>query len=318
MTAIVHLVWGPLGSTPLRQFLDSYGQHDAGAPHDLFVVFNGVASEQRPALLGELASVRHSLIELDRPTQDLDAYAQAAARLEHERLCFLNSYSVILADGWLRAFESALDMQNVGLVGATGSWASFGSLALDSLGLPNAYRRIGLARNCIRRQLGAIALERSTGSSPSEELGQATARATAASALATARSLPASLEQVVRFAGFPNPHLRTNAFMVERALFTRLTIGGLGSKSKAYLVESGRESLTRQAERLGLRALVVDRDGGTYAKDAWPKSQTFWHRDQEGLLIEDNQTRMYATGPAERRAFLSTLAWGEQANPRLP
>lgn len=312
MTAVVHLVWGPLGVTPLREFLASYRQHDAGAHHELVVVFNGVRDEQRRGLLAELEGTSHTLLELKRPVQDLAAYRQAAAQIDHGHVCFLNSYSVVLQPGWLRILEGALAEPDVGLAGASGSWASFGSLALNALGLPSAYRRVGLTAASAEKQLRSIASERESEGPSNSERASSRAR----SVLARTHALPASVGQVVRFGGFPNHHLRTNAFMVEREVFVNLPMGRLASKSQAYVLESGRKGLTRMVERLGLRVLIADRRGATYEKDSWPESSTLWQRDQEGLLIADNQTRMYAEATAERRRFLSALAWGERAEPQ--
>ena len=114
MIGLVYLAWAPLGAAPLREFLGSYHAHRAGAEHELMVVLNGAEREEpgnadtgpggealRATLLAELEDTEHRLIELERPVLDLPAYALAARQLEHERLCFLNSYSTILADGWL-------------------------------------------------------------------------------------------------------------------------------------------------------------------------------------------------------------------------
>jgi hypothetical protein len=128
---LVYLVWAPLGPEPLRYFLDSYRVRPADAEHELVVVLNGLEREepdggsaQRAALLAELRGVEHRLIELERPVLDLPAYGLAALKLEHERLCFLNSYSTILSDGWLGVLARGLDEPGVGLAGATGSWES--------------------------------------------------------------------------------------------------------------------------------------------------------------------------------------------------
>jgi hypothetical protein len=130
MIAVVHLVWGPLGPAPLRDFLASYHARPAGVDHELVVVFNGVGvsgvtpPEARTALLAELADTEHRLIELERPVLDLAAYGHAAERLDHERICFLNSYSVLLANHWLAHLAAAHDQTGVGLAGATGSYES--------------------------------------------------------------------------------------------------------------------------------------------------------------------------------------------------
>jgi hypothetical protein len=125
-------------------------------------------------------------------------------------------------------------------------------------------------------------------------------------------------EQLLRFESFPAHHVRTNAFMIERATLTALRIGRLNRKMDAYLLESGRRSLTRQVQRLGLRTLVVARDGAFYDHEDWPRSLTLWQGDQEGLMIADNQTRTYANGGIERRSLLSAFAWGGLADPSPP
>jgi hypothetical protein len=129
MIGLVHLVWAPLGPEPLREFLRSYRAHPAGAEHELVIALNGArvggaGGSSREALLAELAGTAHRLIVLERPVLDLAAYGEAARRLEHRWLCFLNSYSVVLADGWLDRLSQALDKPGVGLVGASGSWES--------------------------------------------------------------------------------------------------------------------------------------------------------------------------------------------------
>jgi hypothetical protein len=315
MIAVVHLVWGPLGPRPLREFLTSYRAHPAGAEHELVVLLNGVTAEQRPALMAELEGVEHRRLELDAPVQDLAAYAHAARVLEHERLCFLNSYSVLLAPNWLATLEHALGQPGAGLVGATGSWASVRSGALNGLFLPNPYRGVVPERRLAREQLLAIDLERG-----GKEIDQDSrpARSLFGSVIATLRTLPPMPEQMLRFEGFPAHHVRTNAFMLERATFTGLRVGGLRRKMDAYLLESGRHSFTRQVEGLGLRVLVVAGDGCFYEREEWPASNTLWQGDQEGLLIADNQTRMYANGGIDRRRLLSAFAWGPAANPSSP
>lgn len=137
MTALVHLVWGPLGPEPLRRFLSSYRAHEAGTEHELVVLLNGLdvpESSPREEILGALAGTPHRLIETDSPVQDLSAYLYAAERLgDHETLCFVNSYGTILADRWLGMLTGALAEPEVGLAGATGNWES---LAEWHRGLP--------------------------------------------------------------------------------------------------------------------------------------------------------------------------------------
>jgi hypothetical protein len=336
--AVVHLVWGPLGVEPLRAFLRSYHAHDAGAPHELVVVFNGVPrgdadragasaparadltggieTPGREAFLAELEDTPHRLIELERPVQDLAAYALLFERLEHSRLCFLNSYSEILSADWLAKLDHALDQPQAGLVGATGSWASVHSGVLHALFLPNQYRGVLPPKKVAREQFREIELERNGRGRQTDR--EPPRRSLARAVLATLKTFPAMPEQLLRFESFPAHHLRTNAFMAERSILQNLRLGRIERKMDAYLLENGRNSFTRQVQRMGLRTLVVARDGSLYDQERWPLSRTFWQCDQEGLLIADNQTRSYANGGIDRRRLLSAFAWGEQADPRLP
>jgi hypothetical protein len=315
-TGVVHLVWGPLGTAPLRRFARSYREHPAGAAHELVVLLNGVRSAQRAELLAELHGIDHRVVEVPEPIQDLAAYAHTLGVLEHERLCFLNSHSELLAAGWLAKLERALDQRDAGLVGATGSWASAHSVAMHSLFLPSGYRGVFPPKRVLRAQFREIELERDDVVAPAD------ARPSEWSALRTLQTMlrmcavmPA---QLLRFERFPAHHLRTNAFMAERELLRSLQFGRVARKLDAYLLENGRHSLTRQVQRRGLRVLVADRDGAVYDQEQWPLSRTLWQRDQEGLMVADNQTRSYAHGDMERRRLLSAFAWGRQADPRPP
>lgn len=316
MTAVVHLVWGPLGPSRLRAFIDSYRRHPAGLEHELVVLFNGVGREQRAVMLAELAGVEHTLLTLEQPVQDLLAYSQAAARLEHGRICFMNSYSVLRAPDWLAKLSHALDQPAVGFAGATGSWASLRSWTANTLFLPSPYRGVVPERREAFAQFHELAQELEGRAQPAA--AGAPRSSPAARALGAARLLRSTSEQLLRFEGFPAVHLRTNAFIVERSLLAALRIGRLSSKMDAYSLESGRNSLTAQVLKRGLRPLLVDRDGLLHEADQWAQSRTFWQGDQEQLLVADNQTRIYARGGLERRRLLASLAWGDQADPQAP
>lgn len=316
MIAVVHLVWGPLGPEPLREFLASYRRHVAGVEHELVLLLNGVTDEQRRMLLGELEGVEHRELALPEPVQDLAAYRQAAERLEHERVCFLNSYSAILAPDWLAKLSRALDQPAAGLVAATGSWASVRSAVLNAFFLPNPYRGVVPGRRVAREQLAAI--ESELGGEDVDHRPPAPPPSLMRSVIATLRTLPAVPDQLLRFGGFPAEHLRTNGFLADRSTFLGLRTGGIDTKMDAYRLESGHHSFTSQIRANGLRPLVVDRDGSFYDPPDWPESRTLWQGDQEGLLIADNQTRVYANGGIDRRRVLSTFAWGRQADPRPP
>jgi hypothetical protein len=271
MIGVVHLVWAPLGPEPLRAFLRSYISYPAGAEHELVIVLNGAtgietaAVRERETLLAELAGIEHRLISLERPVLDLQAYGEAARVLEHEHLCFVNSYCTMLAEGWLAHLAGALARPGVALVGASGSWES------------QAEWHRGRIRHWPQQLL----------------------------------VLPRARRDYPRF---PNPHLRTSAFMLERERLCGFELADLPDKRSTYLLESGRASITRRLHDEGLRVVVVGRDGSVFDVEAWPDSHTFRSGEQENLLIADNQTRDYQHASPRVRRRLSRGTWGSRAS----
>lgn len=130
----------------------------------------------------------------------------------------------------------------------------------------------------------------------------------------SAASLPARLRRRRPLVPFPNPHVRTNAFLLERELALSLDWGAPRSKALAWQVESGPHGLTRQVVSRGLQAVVVGRDGKAYPPERWREANVFRTDGQANLLVADNRTRDYAeAGPALRRR-LERLAWGDAGN----
>jgi hypothetical protein len=216
---------------------------------------------------------------------DIAAYFAAARALGQRYLCFLNSFSVLLAPDWLAILEAHASRDGAGLAGATGSWLSRYS-AVVSPGPANpepaALKRALLAWLPVARP---------------------------------ARNL--LLRPIYRrlFAPFPNYHVRTNGFLVRREALLGLRAPASNTKFATYLFESGLASLTRQLAAAGAEPVVAGRDGKAYAAPDWHLSNTFWQSDQENLLIADNQTDLYQRGSPEMRRYLSVHAWGDRARP---
>ena len=296
-TAVVHLVWPPAGLEPYEAFLASYERFDAGLEHDLVLLFNGVAGGEAPAPYRDRAAhLRPHEVVLAEPGLDLPAYLAAARTLPHRRLCFVNSYATILAPRWLALLSAGLDEPGAGVAGATGSWGSHRSFALSLLRLPNGYR------GALGDRRAMAPAFRSVGTAP--QLGRARRLAKAAV------DLP---REIAGYPGFPAPHVRTNAFVIERELLVSLRSGRIATKSAAYRFEGGTRGLAGQLRARGLDVLLVGRDGVALTHDAWPDAELFWQGTQRDLLVADNQTRAYEHGGSAVREALSRYAWGPRA-----
>jgi hypothetical protein len=112
---------------------------------------------------------------------------------------------------------------------------------------------------------------------------------------------------------FPNPHIRTTGFMLERDTLIDMNLQAAQDKRATYLLESGHHSITRMIWEHGKRTIVVGRDGVSYDVENWPRSHTFRSGGQENLLIADNRTGDWQAASSRLRQRLSRDAWGDAA-----
>ena len=118
-----------------------------------------------------------------------------------------------------------------------------------------------------------------------------------------------------KFPKFPNPHIRTNVFVVSRDIFLSLNFGNIGSKDDTWKLESGQSSISRQIKARGGELLVVDSQGRSYRPESWAGSGTFWQDSQQGLLAKDRQTRIYEQAKQTERSAMTAEAWEKPALP---
>jgi hypothetical protein len=113
------------------------------------------------------------------------------------------------------------------------------------------------------------------------------------------------------FPAFPNVHVRSNAFMIGRELFCRITKSQMiGDKLDAFHFESGPQSLTRKVLKSGLEIRLVGRNGRGYSPEWWPTSDTFRLGRQGNLLVADNQTRSFNEFNWEEKREFVARTWG--------
>jgi hypothetical protein len=277
--AVVHLVWIPFGPDLFRSFIRSYQEHPAGCDHDLIMLYNGIGQEADAAVYHEIlftAGISYTSYFLPSG-MDIEAYYWIAAQLSHTYILFLNSYSQLLADHWGRFYLDAVSGERTGAVSATGSWQSYYSTVF----MRNTYgweREKSFSVNVRKYKL----------------------------------FVKAFLYWRLLFRPFPNPHLRTNAFIIKRELFLSISHPAVfRNKFTAYVYESGKLGLSGQLLKRGYELLVVDRYGRLYTKDAWKTSAVFWIGGQDNLLVSDNQTLSYDQAGATDKKKLAYLAWGK-------
>lgn len=228
-----------------RRFIRSYRTVPAGAEHKLFVIFKGFTDDRHLRSCQDLfADLDYVALHTADDSFDIGAYAEAIRQVPFDKICCLNTNSVVVAEGWLGKLAVNLDQPDVGIVGATGSF--------ESLRLMDA-----------------------------------------------------------RFPHFPNPHIRSNAFMMAREVMLPIfSAFQIHEKKDAFLAESGEASISQQIFAKGLAGKIVGRDGRGYGTQWWPISQTFRQGTQGNLLVSDNVTRIYERLPWSAKAEISYRTWG--------
>ena len=120
--AVVHLIRHSNNIEHLKAFIKSYHKNKAGLEHTLVLIFKGFSSEKvSQEYMNVLSQTKFIAMYLDDNMFDLDTYFTVARETNFNTYMFLNSFSIILAENWLKLMVSRLN-GNVGLVGATGSW----------------------------------------------------------------------------------------------------------------------------------------------------------------------------------------------------
>ena len=122
---VVHLVRAKNGLQPFTNFLDACARNAGGASHELLIVFKGFTGDAELEPYRKLLrTIPHRGLAVSDRGVDLHAYAAAARHFDHAYLCFLNSYSTPLEEGWLEKMFALVRQPQVGVVGCSGSWES--------------------------------------------------------------------------------------------------------------------------------------------------------------------------------------------------
>lgn len=204
---------------------------------------------------------------------DLNAYAYCASSLDYDYFLFLNSNSIINCDNWDTLFLKALVPGTPVLIGATASCEPLGYSVPCKLG-SNFSVGLFLLR-VINRGFRALA-----------------------------------------YAGFstcfPNPHIRTNAFLIDRITFLAYfdKYGIPKTKIQCHAIESGSNSLTRFVDAMGGVIALVTVEGVVYglrALEMYPIFRTV--KGHEKLLVTDNRTREFDVANPNEKKILAWDAW---------
>ena len=272
--AVIYLLRKGNDLSLLKTFLNSYLKYNAGLKHDLIIIFKGFQIfDSKNDLESILSEIKYSSIYIDDIGFDLDAYFNTAKKLHHDYFIFFNSYSKIQSEKWLIKYYNLCLLDNIGIVGASGSFES----PLRNWKEQYFSKKIFFLKPQIK----------------------------------TIKLFKHLIYLYIYYRNFPNPHIRTNAFMISSNNLKKINYKPILNRSQALLLESGKKSITNQLIEHNLRPLIVGKDGNGFDINLWKESNTFRLNKQENLLILDNRTLNYELQSKEDKKKLSYISWGE-------
>ena len=258
-------------SENLEMFLNSLLSFDAKLfPYFVFII-KGFTRKEVLQLQMKFNIEKNRFIIKDDLGFDLDAYYFAALHTNKRYLFFLNSHSILRCNNAISLLVSQALISKSRFAGASASCEGVG------------YRRPYLNNTSIRSVL--LFLPRVL--------------------LRTFYAIFSGFS----FGDFPNPHIRTNAFLVERSLwleyFYKFSLPL--TKKQCLIIES---SFTKFAKEKLANPGVINSDGFFYNLNELRLSKVFRSIDHTKHLVDDNRTLEFQKASMDRRRSLSWDAWG--------
>lgn len=328
--AVVYLARAAEGFQSFERFAESYRRYPAGCDHELILLCKGfVKRGEFAALEATFAGTPYKIIPVsDNVGFDIHAYFAAAKKLSHDYLCFLNTFSTIQSDGWLQKLYAHCSTPGVGMVGATGSYESLYEtfkiinkahwIGSQPVRFDDAFaRQFAFALRVsapywvaatqsryrrIRRLVGDRLKRRRDISDIIDNFEEYWVRLI---------STGGPMQPFARFPRFPNPHVRSNAFLLQRREMLAADPPRENTKIACCEFESGETSLSRYLINKGKRLLTVDADGRGFDVADWPDSRTFRSKRAPNLLVADNQTRAFDEYSDLEKDLHIKLSWGD-------
>jgi glycosyltransferase involved in cell wall biosynthesis len=336
--AVIYLARVAEGIDVFKRFADSYRKYDAGHPHELILLCKGLEKRGERAYIEQIFNgTCYKIIAISDEGFDINAYLKVSAILDHEFLMFCNTHTEILTGDWLKKMMAHATAPDVGFVGATASYESMAitqKLISKVIWLTSnerfpfdrefysyyeSYLNHGaqkwVRRRKVHRRLrrGAIFRDLFHDRPDLTKINDAFE-----THWASLTSDNGPFVEFRKFPYFPNPHLRSNCFLINRKQLLGLGFRLEPTKIDCNLFESGVGGLSGVLQRQGKKLLLVGADGHGYDVPDWPNSGTFRLGEQHNLLFGDNQTRSYQALSIQEREVVRMLTWGDYVDCKTP
>jgi hypothetical protein len=312
---VVYLCRAAENEDSFVKFVDSYKANPANCQHDLIIIFKGFEGldskrENTKAIFSGLDYKTYDLLD---EGFDIGSYLSVARSTNYDYLFFLNTHSYILSENWLKLIYQSIEDPSIGLVGTSASYESNFTNHMFIQHFLKLYQTGRISQKCKSLEYYRLIIPEKK--PPKDCIGLKYRIKDFLNKLFKTQNLirdAQTLELKEIYPPFPNPHIRSNGFFIDRSLLLDLC-GDLQivTKNDAYAFECGYSSLTRKIWHKKLRTVIVGKNGVVYDVHDWPESNTFGLGAQENLLISDNQISYFKNFSEKERVLFTWLKWGD-------
>jgi hypothetical protein len=126
------------------------------------------------------------------------------------------------------------------------------------------------------------------------------------------KSLKYFINNFIYFPIFPNPHIRSNSFMISGKDFLNVELNKKYKFKKfgTWINESGRKGMTNNLKKKGFNCYVINSDGKKFSENNWRLSETFCYKEQSKLLISDKFSRIFNKSGYIKKKIIEKNVWG--------
>jgi hypothetical protein len=124
-------------------------------------------------------------------------------------------------------------------------------------------------------------------------------------------SFPYYLYLYKNFPKFPNPHIRSHVFLIQKNLYKQFSKNSKYPKTKIEVceLESGKKGLTQFVQQNGYDVKVINSKNKIYNVKECDKSETWRTGRKQLVLVADYATVFYEKMPINRKLFKEYCAW---------
>lgn len=257
----------------LKKFYFSYCSNKAGIIHKLFILIKGPMANESIRIIMRILPTNIPIIKLPDEGYDLGSFTEFARHRAESHMFLLNQHSIILTKNWLKIYDTVLKKTKSRIVASTASMASHADFYTQ---------KISNQKFCIKHYTINIL-----------------------------KKIKAQYYSFI-FPKYPNPHIRTNALLIETSLwleyFQNLNIK---TKLQCHEIESGKKSFYVFLKKKKEKVPIVRNDGKYVTSfSKWKNFVPFRNFNQKKkLIISDNQTRFYQNANIQKKIELYEISW---------